>query len=374
MEISSKKKKKEISLKILKNMFYGYLLVITMIFHFSFYYLAKIEKNIILMDNMKSKTNPKSKVKSKPQSLKIGGKKTLEDLKGKLTRPKKTSSSSSSHSKSKSINDLRDLFQSLIKSNKRTFFGFERKTGHHVVTYKNLVEFDGKGNIFVIDTDGEKCIQMSIDDDLVVEDYLVLEDYYYHLKGKCRKDLSHEDFFILLDFLSRVFNLEQRLVDASRQTIQCFDITNKILRLAKGKTFYNRYDFTNEYSETFYARMEKRTLDGLLSKEDLAFCEKELNCNEDTTMKELCKEILDRIKFFCGLDKESGRFKDFNDLILHVNDAVSTAMMRYRETISGSVRQYYRKKPPASRFPRVTVDETSEMRPQYKVSFDYVPI
>ena len=325
------------------------------------------------MDNMKSKTNPKSKVKSKPQSLKIGGKKTLEDLKGKLTRPKKSPSSSSSHSKSKSINGLRELFQGLMNSNKRTFFGFERKTGHHVVEYKNLVEFDGKGNIFVIDTDGDKCIQMSIEDDLVVADYLVLDDYYYNLKGKCRKDLPHEDFFILLDFLSRVFNLDQRLVDASRQSIHCFDITNNILRLAKGKTFYNRYDFTNEYSETFYTRMEKRTLDGLLSKEDLAFCVKELKCNDDSTMKELCKEILDHIKYFCGLDKESGRFKHFNDLIRHVNDAVSTAMMRYRETISESVRQYYRKKPPAGKFPRVTVAETSEMRPQYRVSFDYAP-
>jgi len=98
----------------------------------------------------------------------------------------------------------------------------------------------GNGSLIFKSPTDDNCVEIHFSRNIILKDY-----YHATRKSKC-KPMSHDYLFHgVLDFFSSQFHQPVVLEDASYKDIETCKLSRIVLALAKGKTFYNRYEFAN---------------------------------------------------------------------------------------------------------------------------------
>jgi len=289
-----------------------------------------------------------------------------------------------------SLAQVRELLNELVRNYENTYVQFVQSVQPTMKrsVYKTLLKFDGQDGITVIDHRNEPCIELKLD-----ETNLVLDDYYYQLKGDCKTYLSHDDFFVLLDFLAYIYDVDLKLQDASSKELHCAKLSKNLLCLAKGRTFYNLYGFTNSRFQQKMQALETQNavdfltmeLDSYLdaSPSDVSNLVEEAHelfpFTERTKMREFVQLILEHIETYCKSTEKNRLLKRLIDLTekqikSYLKHGISA--MQYSKLNS-----FKKPKKTIDSFPFVSVHETGALhelleenenpKPAYVVTFHY---
>ena len=185
--------------------------------------------------------------------------------------------------------NARDVFIDLFSSKKKSKVKFTVdgvklnavfKMGNNALTIAPLDK-----------TISKKCIEVLFDED---DDDLYLSSYYYLAgKDKC-PPIPDTLFFKWLDAVSSTLDKEVVLMDSSTKQLKDHPnckISHFILALAKGKTFYNRFGFTNDLFQEFLEEFQPKKLAEFDSALNKKFSD--ITKVENATLQQVAKFILD---------------------------------------------------------------------------------
>ena len=159
-----------------------------------------------------------------------------------------------------SVEELRDFANSLQPESERNVrFRFE------AVEINMNVHKSMQGRIIfsLLNSDGEKCIKIEID-----EDEVYLADYYFITKlSECPK-IRHETFFHFLKQLGNLYGKPVTLYDLSTKSFEFTKcrINSTIFALAGRPTFYERFGFQNADFRERIQFLGQRTLDDVIDR------------------------------------------------------------------------------------------------------------
>jgi hypothetical protein len=265
-----------------------------------------------------------------------------------------------------SFNEVEDFLYKINNNYEETYVQFVQSAkGQRRRPYNTLVKFNGNGEVYVMDDADTPCIEINVYNNIKL---VTLSDYYNDLKGDCKKDLDHASFFVLLDFFSYIYKSELVLTDVSRQETDCVHLSKNMLRLAKQRTFYNRYGFTNPSFDDVFEKLAVMPLVSLLDEYTAEKVQSFFEIKKDTLMHEFAKEVVKNVKKFCR-----ERPLEFKHCVQAVELVLDNFLKREGWTNYLELIKFKKPRSTVTNFPYVNLVETGEEKPAFIVTFYYTP-